>query len=72
MAKVENSAENFKACICAGCPTYGASACPQEKSEKLYCARGLSACELASKGCICGACPVWTKNGLNNFYFCKE
>ena len=71
MANVPDTPENFKKCICMGCPTYGASECLRGKGEKLYCARGKSACELPPKGCICGACPVWTENGLKSYYFCK-
>jgi len=71
MTKPADTPENFKRCICEGCPTFGAVSCPKEKSEKLYCVRGKSACELPQKGCICGACPVWAENGLNAYYFCK-
>jgi hypothetical protein len=72
MVKVIDTPENFKVCICTSCPTYGVTVCPKEKSEKLYCARGKSSCVLPEKGCICGGCPVWTKNSLTDYYFCKK
>ncbi|HTW96584.1 MAG TPA: DUF2769 domain-containing protein [Candidatus Methylomirabilis sp.] len=71
MANVPDTKENFQMCICANCPTYQAGACPKDKGEKLYCAKGKSACELANKGCICGGCPVWSSNKLTGYYYCK-
>jgi aldose sugar dehydrogenase len=71
MAQVANTPENFKKCICLGCPTYQADSCLKGSMEKLFCAKGKSQCVPASKGCICGACPVWTENKLNAYYYCK-
>lgn len=70
MPKISNTKENFAKCICNGCPTSQADSCATENKEKLYCAIGKSNCDLARKGCICGACPVWSENKLEKFYFC--
>lgn len=68
MPKVEDSSENFGKCICRNCPTY--TDCTREKNEKLFCAKGESACSLVERGCICGACPIWEKYDLSKGYFC--
>lgn len=70
MPKILNTKENFAKCVCAGCPTYQANDCAKGKKEKLYCAVGKSNCELARKGCICGACPIWSEYKLDGGYFC--
>ncbi|MDO8668291.1 MAG: DUF2769 domain-containing protein [bacterium] len=70
MSKISNTKENFAKCTCGSCPTYQASSCAKKKPEKLYCATGKSSCDLARKGCICGACPIWSEYNLSNGYFC--
>ena len=70
MSKISNTKENLAKCICNGCPTHQANSCAKEKNEKLYCAIGKSNCGLNRKGCICGACPLWSEYGLANGYFC--
>ncbi|MFA6306547.1 MAG: DUF2769 domain-containing protein [Patescibacteria group bacterium] len=72
MPKISNTKENFAKCLCAGCPTYQADSCAKENKEKLYCATGKSNCSLVNKGCICGACPVWSENKLTKGYFCLK
>ncbi|MDD4901905.1 MAG: DUF2769 domain-containing protein [Patescibacteria group bacterium] len=72
MSAVTNTPENFKKCICLGCPSYQADECLKKNADKLFCAKGKSQCEVASKGCICAACPVWSENGLNSYYYCKK
>lgn len=27
-------------------------------------------CDLSRKGCICGACPLWSEYNLTDGYFC--
>lgn len=70
MSKISNTKANLAKCVCRGCPTYQASRCAKENQEKLYCAVGKSACDLIRKGCICGACPVWSEHKLTGGYFC--
>lgn len=70
MSKVSNTKENLTKCICEGCPTYQATSCPKDNKEKLYCATGKSKCSLVGKGCLCGACPIWSEYKLNDGYFC--
>lgn len=70
MPKILNTKENFAKCICPGCPTFQASDCAKENKEKLYCAIGKSNCNLIRKGCICGACPLWSEYKLAKGYFC--
>ncbi|MDD5489115.1 MAG: DUF2769 domain-containing protein [Candidatus Moranbacteria bacterium] len=70
MPKVPDTQENFEKCVCDRCPTWTAAPCPKEKTEKLYCAKGMTACGLKEKGCICGACPVHDENHLTGMYFC--
>jgi methylamine---glutamate N-methyltransferase subunit C len=72
MTNVADTPENFKKCICLGCPTYQADECVKKSGEKLFCAKGKSKRELASKGCICGACPVWSESKLTSYYYCKK
>ncbi len=68
MAKVDDTPENVKKCVCPNCPTY--TDCTREKNERLYCAKGESACPLVERGCICGTCPIWATYGLEKGYFC--
>lgn len=67
--KPEDNQENFKKCICMGCPLY--NDCNREKKEKLFCARQKSQCSMDNtKRCICGACSVYSENELSGGYFC--
>ncbi len=68
--KVPDTKENFDMCICLNCPTH--NSCMKEKTEKLFCAKGKSACEITRQGCICGECPVASQYRLNKLYFCDE
>lgn len=72
MSKVSNTPENEAKCVCPRCPTWLEVGCPKEKNELLYCAKGMSACGLAEKGCICGTCPVHEENNLTTGYFCTK
>jgi len=65
---VEDIAENASACLCPDCPTY--NNCMGGADEKLYCARGRTACEVTARRCVCPDCPVWSRNGLSTTYFC--
>lgn len=69
MAKVADSEENMKKCICGGCPSY--NDCMKEKMQGLFCARGKTDCETERKGCICGSCPVASENRLEKMYYCQ-
>jgi len=55
-------------CICGRCPTY--DVCAKKKGELLFCLQGQSACTLTKKICLCPACPVTEKAGLEHQYFC--
>jgi hypothetical protein len=58
-------------CICGSCPSY--NDCAKDKGELLYCSLGASpSCITEAPACICGACPVTTKMGLKNQYFCTK
>jgi hypothetical protein len=67
--KPSDSAENLAGCVCHDCSLY--SDCNKGKSEKLFCARKKSICDMDSrKFCICGMCPVYADNNLKGGYFC--
>ena len=66
--KVPNTKENYDKCICTNCPSY--NDCTKEKNEKLFCAKGKSACDMNHNGCICGECPVQSENRFSGMYFC--
>ena len=67
--KPENNKENFSKCICVGCSLY--VDCNRDKKEKLFCGKTKSECSMdANKMCICGSCPVYSKNNLSGGYFC--
>lgn len=70
MPKVDDNQENFASCVCQHCPTY--TDCTREKNEKLFCAKGETACSLVERGCICGTCPVHDKYNLDGLYFCLK
>jgi hypothetical protein len=70
MVKVENSKENSDKCLCPKCPTWKSNDCPAQMRERLYCAKGKTACDLADKGCLCGMCPVFEQYKLRIGYFC--
>ncbi len=62
---IENE-ENYMECICNGCPSY-----PGQGDKKLYCARGKSALKINNEGCICpSGCPVYSKYGLKDMFYC--
>ena len=71
MPKPPDSQENFSLCICGKCPVF--AVCNKEKTEKLFCAKKKSDCEMdAKKMCICGMCKVFADNKLTGGYFCKK
>lgn len=67
---VENSQENFSKCGCEPCPSY--NACMRGGTEKLYCAKEKSHCEVPMKGCTCMNCTVHKENNLNSGYYCVK
>jgi hypothetical protein len=69
MAKVTDNQENLDKCICGNCPTH--NQCMRDNTEALFCARGKSACKFPKNGCLCGACPVASENGLEKMYYCE-
>jgi hypothetical protein len=69
MAKVPDTEENLKKCLCGGCPTY--NECMKGKMEGIFCARAKSDCDLTKDGCLCGACPLTSQYGLNEMYYCE-
>lgn len=69
MAKVSDTEENMKKCICGQCPSY--NQCMNDKNEGLYCARGESVCQFEENGCLCGSCPVASEFRLDQTYFCS-
>jgi len=56
-------------CICKTCPTYVA-----EETESGFCHPfvGKSKIITEEKGCNCPQCPVYTKMGLKNGYYCTR
>ena len=69
MAKIADSEENLKKCICTGCPSY--TECMKDKIQELFCAKGKTDCEPTRNGCLCGACPVASENRLDKMYYCQ-
>ncbi|MBI5231377.1 MAG: DUF2769 domain-containing protein [Coriobacteriales bacterium] len=67
---VQDTADNAANCLCPACPTY--DACMDEKDHRLFCARGKTDCDPEARGCICGDCPVWHSNKLEDYYYCLE
>jgi glutamate synthase domain-containing protein 2 len=66
--KAEDSDENAKLCFCPNCPSY-----PQGcRGEELYCARGVSHCDIHAAGCDCPQCPVYRKYKQKGLYFCDQ
>jgi Protein of unknown function (DUF2769). len=57
-------------CLCPGCPTY--NNCMREKSEKLFCTLGKSACSVTKKSCLCPGCPVTSRMGLTMMFYCAN
>jgi len=67
------NAEIIKLCICEGCPNYVDCSKQGATHEKAFCLiMGKSKCIIKEKGCICGTCPLKSKSGLKNFYFCTK
>jgi hypothetical protein len=69
MAKVADTPENMKKCICGGCPSY--NQCMKDKMHGFFCAKGKTDCELTKSGCLCGACPVASEHKLGKMYYCE-
>jgi len=40
------------------------------KVQKVFCAKGLSKCNIEKKGCICNSCPLATEYNLKSLYYC--
>ena len=57
------------ACICQACPSY-----VPEETEKGFCHAliGQSKVITQEKGCDCPKCPVYTKMGMKNGYYCTR
>jgi hypothetical protein len=64
MPQVPDEERNEQRCNCPGCPSKPAD------GSSLYCARGLSAMEVKTVGCICTSCPVYRVYQLADGYFC--
>jgi hypothetical protein len=63
--------ENRASCICPDYPTY--NECTQEKSELFYCGIDKSPiCIVKEQGCLCPACLVTERMGLNYQFFCTK
>ena len=69
MAKVPDTPENVKKCICGECPSY--NQCMKGNSELLYCAKEKSACEFDKIGCMCTVCPLTLQFNLDKLYYCE-
>ena len=69
MAKVPDTPENLKKCICGGCPTH--NQCMKDNMEGFFCAKGKGNCELIKNGCLCGACPLASDYRLDKMYYCE-
>lgn len=69
--RIPDVKENLQRCICLGCPSY--TGCMREEGPQLlFCARGMSGCEIERKGCICGECPIANEYNIAGFYYCKQ
>ncbi len=59
--------EVVKMCICENCPSFKDCG----KKEKGFCFNEpTKKCIKETNGCICGGCPVSSKFGLENVYYC--
>jgi len=68
LLKVPDTTENIGKCLCPRCPSF-----PKDcNEESLYCARGMSECEIWAKGCVCPGCPIYSAYNLNEIYFCDK
>jgi hypothetical protein len=68
--KVDDTADNAERCACPGCPTY--NDCMKAGAQAIYCARGVSDCDVKPATCVCGKCTVWAKYSLDDYYFCVQ
>lgn len=66
----DDNQETAEMCLCPGCPTY--NDCMRSNEERLFCARGKSACDVSAVECICSECPVWASFRLDSYYFCMR
>jgi len=66
--KVPDNFESFIKCICLKCPSH--NKCMKLKVQKVFCAKGLSKCNIEKKGCICNSCPLATEYNLKSLYYC--
>jgi hypothetical protein len=66
--KVDVTEQNRELCLCPSCPTY--DVCMGGASETLFCGVGETSCDPASKGCLCGGCPVTSAYELSGGYYC--
>ncbi len=66
--KVEDLQTNVERCLCPNCPTYPVGC----REERLYCARGVSRCEIHAAGCLCDECPVYVDYDLRGLYYCDR
>jgi len=68
-AKVEDTQENLKMCVCPNCPTFKNS----QLSGGLFCAKGKATEEeidILQAGCLCWDCIVFDKYNLELEYYC--
>jgi hypothetical protein len=59
--------EILKLCICKKCPNYVECS---ETTGFCLARTGKSKCIKSEKGCLCPACPVESKAGLQKVYYC--
>ncbi len=55
-------------CSCSECPSYMGTG----ETRLTFCVVGRSSLIKEEKGCICPACPIQTKYGLKDQYYCTR
>jgi len=65
---VKDNQEKLTKCGCEPCPSY--NSCMRGGSQKLFCGKDKSSCEVPQSGCICMNCVVRKENHLNSGYYC--
>jgi hypothetical protein len=65
MAKVPDTPENEKLCVCPECPTFPGS-------SNVFCARGRSHDPVRRRGCLCPDCAVFKNYDLEDGYYCAD
>lgn len=67
---VDDTLDNAGECSCPDCPSFDGEMA--EEGEALFCARGESACEPATLGCVCAECAVALDYELSGDYYCQN